>query len=411
TVREGLCDTAAESKTASAVVERSDPISLSQLFFARSTLDLMFSEKSKGMKGGLMKEKNFKDSQVAELQKFYDDSFTYPQMMSLSTTIRDCSNLSNLWFKEFYLELTKQVQFRTSTSLPWILAEYVLESQETDILQDLFVPLDLYNDAAASTLHYLKSQYIYNEIEAEINLCFDRFMFQLGKKLFTHYKKMASIQLLDADCKTGKSFWSHGALHPDAFTSVLKQRSIRILGRSVDVNKILSQIVNQYLRLSLDTAICRFESSDITYILELESLIKSSERTHKMLSEFLELERFADILNEVDECIVPCENNGRIVTHAAQELVRDVVPNYGFNNVTSRFLRSSVFYAEPAQRPNFPNARLMYLYGAKNLSIEFSLKYGFYKDYVGELHFASLLRVVGMAGLSVITAQLSNHVS
>lgn len=82
-----------------------------------------------------MKEKNFKEPQVAELQKFFDISFFYPQMMELNTTIKECADLSNLWFKEFYLELTKQVQFHTRTSLPWILAEHALDTISTDVLQ------------------------------------------------------------------------------------------------------------------------------------------------------------------------------------------------------------------------------------------------------------------------------------
>ena len=48
-------------------------------------LDFMFNEKSKNMKGGLMKEKNFKDTQIAELQKFFDDSFHFTLMTDLNS--------------------------------------------------------------------------------------------------------------------------------------------------------------------------------------------------------------------------------------------------------------------------------------------------------------------------------------
>jgi cytoplasmic FMR1 interacting protein len=332
-------------------------------------LELMFSEKSKGMKGGMMKEKNFKDNQVEELQKFFDDSFYFPDMLNLAKSIKTCSDLSNLWFKEFYLELTKQVQFRTSTSLPWILAEFALDSHETNVLQDIFIPLELYNDAAFKTLTCLKNRYIYNEIQAELNLCFDQFMFKLGRNVFRHYKKLAAIQLLESENKVAlqntKSFWNQESILPGGFENILKQRDIKLLGRSIDVNKILAQMTNQYLRHSIDTAISRFESSDLTYVLEMESLIQVNRRTHKLLSKYLCLERFEDMLREVDECIAPCENNGRIVTHTVQEMVSDIIPNFCYNNVTSRYIRSSVIYAEPVQRPNFPNAKLMYLYGTK----------------------------------------------
>jgi cytoplasmic FMR1 interacting protein len=240
-------------------------------------------------------------------------------------------------------------------------------------------------------------------------------MFKLGRNLFRHYKKLAAIRMLESENKVGlqstRSFWNQESIHPNGYVNILKQRDFKLLGRSIDINIILAQMVNQYLRHSIDVAISRFESSDLTYILEMDSLIQNCRITHEMLSEYLVLEKFDDLFKELNECVAPCENNGRIVSHAVQELVSDVVTNYCFNNVTSRFLRSAVFYAEPIQRPNFPNAKLMYLYGTKGLSIEFSLKFGIYKDFIGEQHFQSLVRLIGPSGLALVFSELSNHVT
>ncbi|KAJ3311868.1 Cytoplasmic FMR1-interacting protein 2 [Boothiomyces sp. JEL0838] len=387
-------------------VVRADPISLSQLFFSRALLDLIFNEKSKGMKGGMMKEKNFKESQVTELQRFFDDSHYYPLMMNIKKTIADCSDLSNLWFKEFYLELTRQVQ-----AIVWLIDK----SHETSVLQNIFIPLDLYNDAGFKTLNSLKSRYIYNEVEAEVNLCFDQFMFKLGRNVFRHYKKLASTQILDTDNKVaiqegGKAVWSQEGLQADAYVSALKQRTIKLLGRTVDVSKILSQMMDQYLRHSIDTAISRLEASDLTYIPEFECLLESSRLTHLLLSEYLDLEPFEELLKEIDECVTPGETNGRILTHITQEIIRDIIPNYCFNNTSMKFVKSSVFYAEPVQRPHFPNAKLMYLYGTKGLSIEFTMKFGVFKDSIGTSHFNAISNMVGVEGLSVIISEISNHI-
>jgi cytoplasmic FMR1 interacting protein len=233
-IKEGLLDTETDRKTNAATTsERISPFSIAQLFFARSTLDLLFNEKSKGMKGGMFQEKNFKEKEVAELQKFCNDSFYYPSMLALADTIRSCSDLSNLWFKEFFLELTKQVQFPTSTSLPWILTEYLMESSHTDELQDLLIPMDLYNDAAFKTLYRLKSRFIFDEIEAEVNLCFDQIMFKMGRNLFRHYKKIAAIKLLDSETKvslqSAKSFWNQEGIHPNGYENILKQRDFKVI--------------------------------------------------------------------------------------------------------------------------------------------------------------------------------------
>lgn len=411
-VRDALFDLESEKSGARS---RKDPISHSQLYFARTMLDFMFNEKSKNMKGGLMKEKNFKDAQIAELQKFFDDSFHFTLMTDLNNTIRDAADLSNLWFKEFYLELTKQVQFRISTSLPWILAEFAIDTQDTITLQDVFYPLDLYNEAAYKTLYCLQSRYIFNEIEAEVNLCFDQMMFKLGKNIYSHYKKIASIRLLKSDNKLamikGKGGGSLlGGFDSNAFVSILSQKIITLIGRSVNINKILSQIMNQYLRTSIDVAISRYEASDLTYIMELESLLETSRNTHKLLSKHLELENFSDILKEVDECINPGENNGRIISHTLEEVIKDVVSNLRFNSVTSRFLKGDVFYADIVQRPKFPNARVMYLYGTKALSVEFALKHGLFKDFIGMIHFSSLFQVIGMSGFAVLLTELLAHI-
>lgn len=208
------------------------------------------------------------------------------------------------------------------------------------LLRDLFIPFDLYNDAAFKTLHYLKSRFIYNEIEAEVNLCFDQFMFKLAKNIFRHYKKLAAIQKLDSERKVAmqgsKSFWTQEGIQPNGYENVMAQRDIKLLGRSIDINKILSQMINEYMRHSLDTTITRFEGSDLLFVMELESLIETTRLSHLMLSKFLQLERFDDLLNEVNECIVPGENNGRILTHLVDECIGDIVPNFCFNNVTSR---------------------------------------------------------------------------
>ncbi len=62
------------------------------------------------MKGGLIKEKDFKDNQVAEVQKFLDQCSFYVHVINIKDSVAKCGDLSDLWFREFYLEICKQVQ-------------------------------------------------------------------------------------------------------------------------------------------------------------------------------------------------------------------------------------------------------------------------------------------------------------
>lgn len=74
--------------------------------------------------------------------------------------------------------------------------------------------------------------------------------------------------MLDSEKKlNSRSLWNVDGHSPDAYVNILKQRDIKLLGRSIDINKILGQMVDHYLRTSVDVAISRFESSELTSIL------------------------------------------------------------------------------------------------------------------------------------------------
>lgn len=52
-------------------------------------------------------------------------------------TLRECCDLSQLWFREFFLELTMgdRIQFPIEMSLPWILTDHILENKEAYMME------------------------------------------------------------------------------------------------------------------------------------------------------------------------------------------------------------------------------------------------------------------------------------
>jgi cytoplasmic FMR1 interacting protein len=48
----------------------------------------------------------------------------------------------------------------------------------------VFYPLDLYNDAAMNALAVFKKRHLYDKIEAEVNLCYDQFVYVLSEQIF-----------------------------------------------------------------------------------------------------------------------------------------------------------------------------------------------------------------------------------
>ncbi|TPX39959.1 hypothetical protein SeMB42_g06173 [Synchytrium endobioticum] len=411
-------DTAVTAKgsarpTPSDFKKRKSATSLTQLHFIRCFLDFCFSDKAKGMKGGLMREKDFKDAHVAEMQAFMDKSYFFPYMMDFTNMVQRASDLSDLWFKEFYLELCKQVQFPISMSLPWILTEAALESSNLEVMENIFFPFDIYNDAANRTLNALRSKFVYDEIVAEMNLCFDQFLFRICQKIFVHYKKAGAIMMLPPEIRLEMEVQLHGCkeIPYESFVSILKQRELSILGRTLNMNELISQYMNQYLKRSIDVAIGRYESSDLTFIVELEALLASARETHKrMIQAGLSLDSFDSMLLEMDESVSMTCVNGRILTHTIQELIDCMVPNYAYNSVTTRFVRGPLSFIQELTRPPMTKSPPMYLYGQKNIMTAFNAAHSLYKDFIGHPHFAAIVRLCGHKGLPLIVAELFRHV-
>lgn len=87
------------------------------------------------------------------------------------------------------------------------------------------------------------------------------------------------------------------------------------MGRSIDMNNLIGQRMNTKLRQNIDFAISRFEASDITSIIELETQLTNIRLVHALLSEQLELDNFDDILNEINESTSLVSFHGRIILH------------------------------------------------------------------------------------------------
>lgn len=55
----------------------------------------------------------------------------------LSEALQQCCDLSQLWFREFFLELTmgRRIQFPIEMSMPWILTDHILETKEPSMME------------------------------------------------------------------------------------------------------------------------------------------------------------------------------------------------------------------------------------------------------------------------------------
>lgn len=56
------------------------------------------------------------------------------------------------------------------------------------------------------------------------------------------------------------------AISSNRYETLLKQRHVQLLGRSIDLNKLICQRINASMHKSLEVAIARFEGADITSV-------------------------------------------------------------------------------------------------------------------------------------------------
>ncbi|RXM96438.1 Cytoplasmic FMR1-interacting protein 2 [Acipenser ruthenus] len=205
-----------------------------------------------------------------------------------------------------------------------------------------------------------------------------------------------------AECK------NYGVIIPyppsNRYETLLKQRHVQLLGRSIDLNRLITQRISAAVYKSLDQAISRFESEDLTSIVELEWLMEINRLTHRLLSKHMTLDSFDAMFREANHNV--SAPYGRITLHVFWELNFDFLPNYCYNGSTNRFVRTAIPFTQEPQRDKPANVQPYYLYGSKPLNIAYSHIYSSYRNFVGPPHFKTICRLLGYQGIAVVMEEL-----
>ena len=94
-------------------------------------------------------------------------------------------------------------------------------------------------------------------------------------------------------------------------------------------------------------------------------MIEINRLTHKLLSEYLCIDPFENILHEANQSVT--NNIGRITGHVIWELNYDFLPNFCYNASTERFVKADILFAqEKVTRDKAPNVLHALQYGNKD---------------------------------------------
>eukprot|EP01041_Mallomonas_annulata_P000174 gene174-299_t len=282
------------------------------------------------------------------LQNFYEKSYFYSYLFNYAHYVRnDIIDMSDLWYREFFLELTRCIQFPVEMSLPWILIEHIIKRKDKEIpmIEDIIHILDIYNDTANHALNILQQQSLYDEIEAETDLILDQFIYLISDLIYSHFKEFSASTSLDITFKLkleslkNKPYLS---IKKHLLESLLTQRNILLLGRKIDLNFLLCQNITNNISRDIDSALKIFESADISSLPELKIYINLIKQSHGYISKYLDLDPFDNIFHEVNESFATTAFCGRLAIHVLRSLITDIFPNYSYNIHTQRFVPSPV---------------------------------------------------------------------
>jgi cytoplasmic FMR1 interacting protein len=381
-------------------------LSSTQLYMMRTMLESLLSEKA--VSGRKALRADLKESNIPEFEAFHRNSFFFSHLLKFSGTLRECCDLSQLWFREFFLELTmgERIQFPIEMSLPWILTVHILQNKEAHMMEYILYPLDLYSDSAHYALHHFKKQFLFDEVEAEVNLCFDQLVYKLSEQIFQYYKHLAASSLLDKKFRSLCQPQKFPYPSPNRYVTILKQRHVQLLGRSIDLNALLGQRLQTNMLKAISLAISKFEASDLCSIVELQMLLDINKLTHQMLSEHVCLDSWTAMFNEANQSV--SSPHGRITLHIFWELHYDFLPNFCYNSTTDRFIRGKVSFADQSEREAPPKGSgvVHLLYGSKQLRDALSSIASLYESFVGPLHFHAMSHLLGYQGIAMILEQL-----
>ncbi|KAL7063158.1 hypothetical protein AAHC03_0794 [Spirometra sp. Aus1] len=391
--------------TPNQIMRRVGPSS-SQLYLLRTMLELMVDQSSPS-KHSLRKE--IDSTTLSLIENFLKHSFYWPYLLNFSETLVKCCDLSQLWYREFFLEIANgtRIQFPIEMSLPWILTDHILETHDPAFMEFLLYPLDLYNDAADCALNRFHRRFLFDEIEAEANLVFDQLVYKLSDQVFRYYKQYAACILLDKRfrAEAQRIGWREAYPQPNRYAvTLIRQRNVQLLGRTIDLSKLLSQRINKAILKSLEEAINRFSCNDLSAIVELEALIECNRLCHRMLSEHLVLDDFDDMLQEANNLV----NSplSKIALHVFWEVTCDLVKNYCYNDSTKRFIRTKFALAEALERKQPSVVSPEYVWGSRSLNACYEAIFHLYRGFIGSPHFASACRLLGYQGIFIIFTEI-----
>lgn len=313
------------------------PPHISLVELLRTQLQIITNPESPVMVKKLMST-SFNKKDEAEFKKFIDQSQFYVDLLTLDETLSRVCDQSSLFFKEFFLDMyrnqiKKSVYFPVTASLPYILIDYAIQhAKQQELIGALWYPLSIYDDAAATALKYLDSQYLYQEIKTESEICLMTITKMISEFVFEAVRHFMSQRFIDqynpkllSEPKPGQ-YASSSALR---IATVLQQNQLFLLGKQADVKGMFVTRLNELFTQNIEEQFATVRRHGILGIIMFSKMLELLRRMHTIFAENgLCLANFDDLVAAVTKTATPNSFRSLILDHCVHNLKKKVIPRY-----------------------------------------------------------------------------------
>lgn len=327
---------------------------------------------------------HIRSKDLEEYKKFIKESHEWYYLLKYLDLIKQSTNLGSLWFREVFLDIDNVLQFPVRSSLPFILIEHLLTDTDTPSLHDsMLFPFEIYNDAAFTALNTFKSRYLYNEVQAEVNLCVDMIAFTFSETFYRFCREIA------AQIELPSGYIGKSPVTPMRYQIIVQQNRLEILGAAVDFNQIATGKLNQKMKKELESYIEML--TDFRLAPYVAHLIRVAKTTHQVLVQnHLLMDPFDVIWQRAIQFTQPLSLQSRL-----SSLLIDSIDfsHQLFNCLTRRFI-----YEKPVNiNPPTPEK-----WASEYVDIHQHETY-----YAGEEHFMALVEMLTKGEIAILIQRIS----
>eukprot|EP00850_Spirogloea_muscicola_P011179 SM000068S20611 [mRNA] locus=s68:475327:484074:- [translate_table: standard] len=329
---------------------------------------------------------------VHDLEHFAGQLAVFERLLHAHTIVCDISDVSFLWFREMHMDCQPRHCSPPSCSIPWALGLPLCLASKDGDAELAMVPLSIYNDAASHALLVLQQRFLYDEVEAELDVCFDQVVLGVSEAMFVHAKEQVAVNLLDDDFVAAAMNRERLGVLDKCWGLVSQQRAVQLVGRTVDLRALLGQRASCLVADNLALLVQSAAAQSLCALVEVAQQLRVLQDAHAVLSRLLPVVPFAALLADINGAPL----SARLAAHVVSEVAADLLPNFVYCHTTRRFVRTPKHCQRPVRRAPAPAAnRATSAYGNPDLSSSFAFIAELHGSFIGAQHVKAMAELLG----------------